>query len=398
MLPINIVSFLDFYKYIRYAEWLPKDISYFAISGEDINLLQTKVIFTISLQTRITYAEDLWLKSTYKAILYSKKENLVVISSIGGINWEYPLWLTTQHKVNTIIILPYTFISQMFHLINETTLQLNLDLKNITFILPVYSKRLSKEEQLHNRDKLALSLADRVFPISIRNGGFWMKNLKGVTHTDNRFKCEYIMNKALKFNLEKSIGEFPETQDYLFHWTRGSYKPWFGERKADFFNDLTNAKFGNPRDGLATLSHILEVGILRGNYKMYRGKISGISFTSLPPNEMIKKQGFRNTLGRYNFEPYGIALPKERLKELGAKPVIYGDDELYQKLNENDKPYFQYKGLNSKTDWTSEQEWRLIGDLDLTTFRDEMRVIIPYKTDQLKLPKQFQDKTIPLFS
>jgi len=76
---------------------------------------------------------------------------------------------------------------------------------------------------------------------------------------------------------------------------------------------------------------------------------------------------WRPSLLRWTFEPYGIALSREKLSSLGARPVIYSEDYQYRFLQEMDRPFFQ-SGGHDKNDWNQEQEWRHIGDLDLSQF------------------------------
>jgi hypothetical protein len=57
------------------------------------------------------------------------------------------------------------------------------------------------------------------------------------------------------------------------------------------------------------------------------------------------------------------------LTALGARPVIYGSTDLYEQLSADDRPYFQPTGKRDKRtglDWSSEEEWRLLGNLSLS--------------------------------
>ena len=46
--------------------------------------------------------------------------------------------------------------------------------------------------------------------------------------------------------------------------------------------------------------------------------------------------------------------------------MIYGDDSDWKTLSSDHRPWFQLQtSKNGKIDWTLEQEWRLVGDLDL---------------------------------
>ena len=54
--------------------------------------------------------------------------------------------------------------------------------------------------------------------------------------------------------------------------------------------------------------------------------------------------------------------------------MIYGDEETWQSLPAGERPWFQPEQTSSaddSIDWHRENEWRLTGDLDLSTARRE---------------------------
>ena len=62
----------------------------------------------------------------------------------------------------------------------------------------------------------------------------------------------------------------------------------------------------------------------------------------------------------------------------GARPVNYGDEAVWQSLQEVDRPYFQLATGKSGIDWTIEQEWRICGDLDLAEVTaDDILLFVP---------------------
>ncbi|MBM3325912.1 MAG: hypothetical protein FJY65_02865 [Calditrichaeota bacterium] len=393
---ISILPILDFSKYIRSLQWLPVHIHSLALSGGESVLRGRAALCPISRLPRIIHANDPWLTAIRRAVTKALGDENVLIGSIGSCQWEYPLWFAAQHKAQLIVILPSASINRMSDLIAEATTQLDLDSNRTTFIQPIFNIKPVKEALLHSRDRLALALADVVYPIALRPQGFWVETLTNVDFVDYSFQCEYPENKPNKPDIKISNTALVNWQDYLYHWTRGAYQPWLGERAADYFQALTDTAFGNPRDALATLSFIIQTGILRGEGKMFRGQTPAVSFTSLSPAQMLRKRRFRNALGRMNFEPYGIAIPRPALENLGAKPVIYGNDDFHRSLYEAEKPFFQHISLKSTSDWASECEWRLLGDLDIASLKNEIKILVPTEADRLRLPVQFQPQTIVL--
>ncbi len=64
---------------------------------------------------------------------------------------------------------------------------------------------------------------------------------------------------------------------------------------------------------------------------------------------------------RYASRQYGIALPKTALYAYGARPVIYGDMELKERLGSENRYlfcHFRYCSHGDRIDWTHEREWR----------------------------------------
>ena len=69
-------------------------------------------------------------------------------------------------------------------------------------------------------------------------------------------------------------------------------------------------------------------------------------------------------MNRWDWEPYGLVFCRQSLCKLGARPVTYGDEALFAKLPREEHPFFQPFGKDS-LGWQVEQEWRLLGDLNL---------------------------------
>jgi hypothetical protein len=75
---------------------------------------------------------------------------------------------------------------------------------------------------------------------------------------------------------------------------------------------------------------------------------------------------FRPHRRRYDFEPWGLAIRQSTLAALGARPVIYGTEELWQNLQPTDQPFFQKISVDGNLNSPAEREWRLPHDLVLT--------------------------------
>jgi hypothetical protein len=92
---------------------------------------------------------------------------------------------------------------------------------------------------------------------------------------------------------------------------------------------------------------------------------------------------------RWSFEPYGIAVLKKPLLDLGAKPVIYGDEKMFEDLSDDRKHLFQIR-KRTGSDWSLEREWRLPGDFSLQRVpRDAITIIVASLTEAKVVHHQF---------
>ena len=132
--------------------------------------------------------------------------------------------------------------------------------------------------------------------------------------------------------------------------------------------------------------------------KRIRKSIRCVGFSDLDPKSMLNWMRWLPKRVGWNFEPYGIAVKKEATGKAGIRRVIYGDDKLYDKLPENDKPYFQSRG-EKNVDWSQENEWRKIGDLTISDISGKDMVLMVWKkTEALELSKITDIKCISLYS
>jgi hypothetical protein len=165
---------------------------------------------------------------------------------------------------------------------------------------------------------------------------------------------------------------------YLAHCTRGNSGPLPDETLAQFRDRAWRVGVIPDSHPLSTLQQILNDQRIRGNSRLTRTQQPCVSFSEVPLAELLSRRQFRSHLGRWDWEPYGILVRREALKRLGARPVIYGDEADYKQLADQDKPYFQPRGIKNTRndqDWSSEREWRLLGDMDFLEIDQESIVV-----------------------
>jgi hypothetical protein len=153
--------------------------------------------------------------------------------------------------------------------------------------------------------------------------------------------------------------------DYLFHYTRACPGPWPGQTYHEYLVSLLD---GHPLSGhsaLETLIRIIEERLIRAGARMVRGPVEVISWSSHPPQELFLLRKWNRALVRWTVEPYGVAVRRDVLRSLGAKPAIYGSEQIYPRLAEPERYRFQLSRSTPSASWKHEREWRLRGDLAL---------------------------------
>lgn len=146
--------------------------------------------------------------------------------------------------------------------------------------------------------------------------------------------------------------------DWLLHWTRSTVGPWPEQEEQEFEDELILGCRSSDRSALATLLRIVNEGKLWASSEAIRGGHRVVSFTEVPLHEFRQRRTYRRHRRRYDFEPWGIAIRRGVLTSVGARPVIYGDEETWDKSTENDQPFFQNIGTGDG--WTQdEREWRI---------------------------------------
>lgn len=162
----------------------------------------------------------------------------------------------------------------------------------------------------------------------------------------------------------------------LAHFTRGTEGPWPGQSPADHWEDLWAGGLRARRNAPATLQRILETSKLLGSGRLIRGTFPVVSLTAVSPEKILELHRYRAHLIRWDFEPWGIIFDRNWLVRKNARPVKYLPGAAYRDLAVDEKPFFQ-KHEPPKCDYSAEEEWRIVGDLDFSDApRDAVRLMI----------------------
>lgn len=164
---------------------------------------------------------------------------------------------------------------------------------------------------------------------------------------------------------------------WLQHWTRPAVGPWPGESSEEFLDSLILRTANTNRSALATLLRILTQGGIIASSDGIRGGHAVVALTAVPLREFRTRRVFRRHRHRFDFEPWGISVHRSALEHLDLRPVVYGDDAEWNKLEDHDQPWFQKASQGGETSGSSEMEWRIVGNLSLTELpRDSVRVFV----------------------
>lgn len=158
---------------------------------------------------------------------------------------------------------------------------------------------------------------------------------------------------------------------YLVHWTRRRDGPWPEQTPAEFLDELLFSAGAISHSAFATLVRIVKQKRLVASSAGIRGGFRVVSFSETSLSELRERRIFRGHRGRWDAEPYGLCVRLDWLRQCGAKPVNYGDDELWTTLTDAEQPFFQLRYTRALrgaavVDWSEEREWRTQGDVDFS--------------------------------
>ena len=159
--------------------------------------------------------------------------------------------------------------------------------------------------------------------------------------------------------------------DFLFHWTRGASIRVSGKAHRPLLDRLLFRTASDLNGAVATLLEILGTQTIHGNSTLTRDSIPVVSLTESRLDQWQQLRKFRGHLGRWDFEPFGIALRRSIVEKIHGRPVVYGDESTWEKFDLSLRPYFQIAESTrgkKKIDWRQEREWRTVGDIDLRQF------------------------------
>jgi hypothetical protein len=173
---------------------------------------------------------------------------------------------------------------------------------------------------------------------------------------------------------------------WLVHCTRGRVGAWPGETQRQFRDGMLLAGgYTADRGPLQALIRIVRSGRLVAAGQATRRSHPVVCFSAVPLVELMQRRCFRAHLGRWDYEPYGVAIRLDAARKMGIQPVIYGDPKERDMLARRDR--YRFHPVGKTYDWRSEREWRSAETVDLTRLADgDVRVFVRDAGDAASLP------------
>jgi hypothetical protein len=189
---------------------------------------------------------------------------------------------------------------------------------------------------------------------------------------------------------------------WLVHCTRGRQAAWPGQSEEQFFDWLLlSAPQTADLSPLATLQRIVGQQHLVGSGRTTRSGRPVVCFSDRPLLDVVGQRVFRSHLGRWDAEPFGIAIRKAAAQRMGAQPVIYFDPKRRSaqppdlSIATNDDQSWRLQPIGTTYDWTTEREWRLPGAMDLRQLGGDDAVVFVASDNQRS---QIIDSKWPIIS
>lgn len=162
----------------------------------------------------------------------------------------------------------------------------------------------------------------------------------------------------------RSTAALTRGREGLVHCVRGAAESSLRELSPSQLDCLVR---GEPLPLQTPLDVLLEISRtrrIRASSRAIRQGSQVTCFTARPLPQLGALHSYRRSRRRWQFQPFGIWIAADWLRERGARPVIYGNDECWNQLAPPQRPFFQFQG-SAENRWTEEAEWRVVGDVDL---------------------------------
>ena len=326
--------------------------------------------------------ECAWVKGVDEAVQWVRDRRYRLCTSVGMTTWELLVAVARDKQVDQTILVPSADIPRQKASVKRTREQFDLDDARVEFmpVMPL-SHRISDNDLMVVRDRMAVGLAEILVPVSVRSDGLMSQLLEENTISgkpvESRFRVTHEDREtALSYKLDPNevTDEIAAVNhNYLIHWTRATNCAWPTEKAIDYYRSLVTADC-YPRGACDTLRNILASKVIKASGRHMPERIPTVSFTRLSPVETLPLMRWRARYREMSFEPYGIGIEKEYARDLGIQQVQYYEGR--RPPDRHESHLWLTQSLGEKGDWGREGEYRYRGDLDLSKVPSEYLVCL----------------------
>lgn len=337
-------------------------------------LQRRKTVLLNSTQEKQPTGEAPWVEQTLRAADSLEADRTVLLTSTGLSPWELACWAAGDRGISQIVAVPHFGAVTPEALYAELLREFELDAGRTCAVLFPAEKSKPKSWWTR-RDEFLIAAADQLVPISIRKDGKLdrlLENHPDCASLDRRFQIQRFPSRRKKrqfdFDVDRIRSEVdPFFRDWLIHWTRACEGPWPGETRAGYYRAVAASRKDYPRSAKRTLDRIERERRIRASRWRIRGGEAVVSMSGTAPSSATTLMRWRSRYARFTIEPYGLAIRKEAALCAGVRPVIYSAPA----QADPSVPSWSVQSPGAKGDWTSEDEYRFPGDLDLNTLPEE---------------------------
>jgi hypothetical protein len=303
-----------------------------------------------------------WLQNTLAATRKLVLNHEVLVTGTGRAAFDAALFACARENGAAIVAL-------------ENSTQAGVDLKSFLPArhLLVWPRESKAKNAAAQRDVLMGALADRAYTILIRKSGNMARIAESLTQRECPVETVAVETLA-PIKPDQPSRENHETLaplnkneswEWLTHFTRESDGEFPGESRAEYLRWLCAGVPFEARDASASLRRILNEKRIRACGRLMPGSAPMVCFTALHPSKAIALRRWRPGLLRWSFTRSALMIRKSALITLGARAVTYASREEIDSSATAERAFMQLN-RSEKIDWSSEVEWRVAGDVELS--------------------------------
>ena len=339
------------------------------LTAGDLSLLgQPRRALLVSRGERAPQPDTPWLLATLEATRRLAAQDEVLVTGVGRTAFDAALWTCTQRQGRAIVALEAAPAA-------DGSWRDFLPVRHL-LVWPKHGPRHRERSARHQRDLLMGHLADRAYAIHVRTAGHMAEIAALLAH--RRCPVEpWIIHGAKIHAGVGGLQQMPAlphptppigaSWEYLTHYTREPDGAWPGEPRTEYLRWLCSGVPYTPRDAFAALCRILSEKRIRACGRLMPRSTPMVCFTASQPAQMSPLRQWRRGLHRWAFTPYGVAVRKGKLVERGARQVTYVSRNVLATAAPGTREFMQ-PDHGDTLDWSTENEWRIAGDVDLTAF------------------------------